>query len=480
MAGNSTQANYPSMHSPRKPTESDPTINQTPPDYLSNWKEDLFADGLPFYDLLVLIDSHIDLFKRRTIDPIKVEWETRAKPLTDEWLTKAHQAIESKIKVRKNINPADLDKNGIESSMSARNPLRAQNERELREFAERELREFVEKIKIRRERIQTHWNDSKTISLREKTSFFLGVQNVLITALLLAFWPQLIPLSYTLQAAYYLPLRIYTYRKMAYHYFLFDICYVINGLCLIFIWIWPSNTILFQACYGLAHGPSAIAIATWRNSLVFHSVEKVTSLFIHIYPALVFTVIRHFYPNAPERFPALKELDTISVTKTLTICSTIYIVWQTMYYRFVIIARAQKISKEGRPTSFTYLLNSKTGLISKLLRSVRPAWRANGFMIAQYIYTIVTMLPALLWFYQSKVLSGIFLWLMFSVSVWNGASFYMEVFGRRFEKELNNLKQEIDKLNKVESEEESSLVLVSPPAEEVVSSPLEPRHAKSS
>jgi hypothetical protein len=100
------------MHSPRKPTESDPTINQTPPDYLSNWKEDLFADGLPFYDLLVLIDSHIDLFKRRTIDPIKVEWETRAKPLTDEWLTKAHQAIESKIKVRKNINPADLDKNG--------------------------------------------------------------------------------------------------------------------------------------------------------------------------------------------------------------------------------------------------------------------------------------------------------------------------------------------------------------------------------
>jgi hypothetical protein len=51
---------------------------------------------------------------------------------------------------------------GIESSMSARNPLRAQNERELREFAERELREFVEKIKIRRERIQTHWNDSKS------------------------------------------------------------------------------------------------------------------------------------------------------------------------------------------------------------------------------------------------------------------------------------------------------------------------------
>ncbi|POW08739.1 hypothetical protein PSHT_09431 [Puccinia striiformis] len=449
------------MNSPSKPTDNEPRprFSHTP-DYLNNFKEDLFGDGLPFYDLLVFIDSHIDLFKRRTIDPIKVEWETRAKPLTDEWLTKAHQAIESKIKVRKSQLLGDDQKNGVDTSLGGK-PLRAHTERELREFAERELKEFVEKIKIRRERIQTHWNDSKTVSLREKTSFFIGVQNVLITALLLAFWPELIPLSYTLQAAYYLPLRIYTYRKLAYHYFLFDICYVINGLCLIFLWVWPSNAILFQACYGLAHGPSAIAIATWRNSLVFHSVEKVTSLFIHIYPALVFTVIRHFYPNATERFPALKELDTISLTKTLTICSTIYI--------------SPKDFQGGRPTSFTYLLNSKTGLISKLLRSVRPAWRANGFMIAQYIYTIVTMLPALLWFYQSKVLSGLFLWLMFSVSVWNGASFYMEVFGRRFEKELNNLKQEIDKLNKVEAD---SLGLINSPAEEVVSSPLETAHEK--
>ncbi|POW05457.1 hypothetical protein PSTT_09710 [Puccinia striiformis] len=427
------------MNSPSKPTDNEPRprFSHTP-DYLNNFKEDLFGDGLPFYDLLVFIDSHIDLFKRRTIDPIKVEWETRAKPLTDEWLTKAHQAIESKIKVRKSVDTSLAGK-----------PLRAHTERELREFAERELKEFVEKIKIRRERIQTHWNDSKTVSLREKTSFFIGVQNVLITALLLAFWPELIPLSYTLQAAYYLPLNLHV-SKAGLSLFL-----VRHLLC--------DQWIMFDILMGLAFEcdplPSLLWLGSWAFSNSYrhleeffsvHSVEKVTSLFIHIYPALVFTVIRHFYPNATERFPALKELDTISLTKTLTICSTIYIVWQTMYYKFVIIARAQRFRR-------------------------RPAWRANGFMIAQYIYTIVTMLPALLWFYQSKVLSGLFLWLMFSVSVWNGASFYMEVFGRRFEKELNNLKQEIDKLNKVEAD---SLGLINSPAEEVVSSPLETAHEK--
>lgn len=40
------------------------------------------------------------------------------------------------------------------------------------------------------------------VSLREKASFFFSVNNVLGTALLLAFWPEYIPLSYTLQAAY--------------------------------------------------------------------------------------------------------------------------------------------------------------------------------------------------------------------------------------------------------------------------------------
>ncbi|KAG0146851.1 hypothetical protein CROQUDRAFT_106857 [Cronartium quercuum f. sp. fusiforme G11] len=457
------------------------------PGQLNNWKEDLFGDGLPFYDLLVSLDAHLDLFKRRTIDPIKLEWETRSKPIKEEWKARAKEAqlvIESTFnhhhhhEITKQNQSSDSISSfstgfSIALSEAQKRTLKSsiERERELREFAERELREFKEKLKIRRDQIQSRWNDSKTVSLREKASFFFSVNNVLGTALLLAFWPEYIPLSYTLQAAYYLPLRIYTYRKQAYHYFLFDLCYVVNGLTLLFLWIWPSNALLFQACYGLAHGPSAFAIATWRNSLVFHSVEKVTSLFIHIYPALVFTVIRHFDPNASKRYPALNDLQTISVTRTLIICSTVHIVWQTLYYRYVIIARAKKIEAGGRPTSFTYLLNSKSGLISKLLKSIKPENRANSFMISQYFYTLLTILPSLLWFFNSKTLSGLFLWIMFSVSVWNGASFYMEVFGRRFEKELNALRKDYESLNRdsvaidqqqqqVQQLEEESLKLV--------------------
>lgn len=71
--------------------------------------------------------------------------------------------------------------------------------------------------------------------------------------------------------------------------------------------MFPSSTRLFVCCYLLTMGkatpvsqlgradcagPIASAIITWRNSMVFHSLDKVISLFIHMYPPVVLTVIK--------------------------------------------------------------------------------------------------------------------------------------------------------------------------------------------
>ena len=60
----------------------------------------------------------------------------------------------------------------------------------------------------------------------------------------------------------------------------------------VYFWFFPRSAALFIACYCLSHGSLASAVITWRNSLVFHDQDKVTSLFIHIYAPLSFTVIR--------------------------------------------------------------------------------------------------------------------------------------------------------------------------------------------
>lgn len=314
---------------------------------------------------------------------------------------------------------------------------------QLAENFDREVKNFKLKVQTRMTRLSASWQSAKVVRTREKVSFFLGVMTLLLSALLFGLAPQWIHVVYTVIAAVLLPLRAYTYKKRAFHYFLFDLCYYITIVNFIYIWIFPNSAALFVACYCMSHGSLASAVITWRNSLVFHDSDKVTSLFVHIYAPLTFTVIRHFYPGAHDRFPALQELPYLNPYKALLLSSVIYIVWQGLYWKFVLVDRRAKIASGQRTTSFSFLLNDKRGVIGRSLSSVPPQFRELAFMTGQLVYGILTEIPAVFLLYDSPRWSGGFLVLIFGVSVWNGGGFYIEVFGRKFERELEAMRKEL-------------------------------------
>lgn len=57
-----------------------------------------------------------------------------------------------------------------------------------------------------------------------------------------------------------------------------------------------------------------------------------------------------------------------------------YLVWQLLYFRYVIVARKEKI-KQGRATSFTFLINDKKRLVGKIAAKVPEQWREAAFMV---------------------------------------------------------------------------------------------------
>lgn len=65
-------------------------------------------------------------------------------------------------------------------------------------------------------------------------------------------------------------------------------------------------------------------------------------------------------------------------------------------------------------------------------------------MLIQYTYACLTMVPCPIWFW-SRWASGGFLTVVFIWSVYNGANYYIEVFGKRFQKELEALKKDVAK-----------------------------------
>ena len=139
-----------------------------------------------------------------------------------------------------------------------------------------QLDKYRKRMKISVDRLGIRWNDTKAVTAREKLSFIAGVFNIFISGYLIGAHPECFYYWFTAQLCYFMPIRWYTYHKRGYHYFLADMCYFVNFLLLLSVWVVPQSKRLFISTYCLAYGNNAVAIAMWRNSMVFHSLDKVT------------------------------------------------------------------------------------------------------------------------------------------------------------------------------------------------------------
>lgn len=321
--------------------------------------------------------------------------------------------------------------------------------------ADEQLEKYRKRMKQSVDKLGRQWNDTKVITMREKVSFICGVMNIFISGYLIGAYPEYFHIWYTAQLVYFMPIRFYTYRKRGYHYFLADLCYFVNLLLFLSIWLFPASKRLFIAAYCLAFGNNAVAIIMWRNSLVFHDFDKVTSLFIHIMPCATLHCITHLFPPEAqrERFPALWTVKTSppgsptaygNLISMLAWSTIPYAVWQMSYYFFITVRRRDKIAA-GRPTSFTWLRRSYSKTwIGRIVLSLPNGLQEFAFMVIQYLYAVLTMLPCPLWFYSRWASAG-FLMIVFTWSVYNGSTYYIDVFGKRFQKELEAMKAEVAK-----------------------------------
>ena len=319
--------------------------------------------------------------------------------------------------------------------------------------ADEQLVRYKKQMRTRIDKLGKQWTDTKTISVREKISFIFGVMNIFISGYLIGAWPEYFHIWYTVQLLYFMPIRFLIYRRRGYHYFLADLCYFVNFLLAFSLWVFPGSKRLFMAAYCLAFGNNAVAIVMWRNSLVFHSFDKVTSLFIHIMPCATLHCVVHLFDpeRQKDRFPAIwtikhsppgSPIAYANVISMLLWSSVPYACWQLLYYFLITVRRREKIAA-GRPTSFTWLRKSYSKTwIGRIVLSL-PNWlQEPAFMMIQYSYALLTMLPYPLWF-LSRWASASFLLFIFGWSIYNGATYYIDVFGKRFQKELEAMKAEM-------------------------------------
>ena len=291
---------------------------------------------------------------------------------------------------------------------------------------------------------------SKELKTRDKAVFTAGVLNVVLLVYFSGKYPWIMPYFYTIKFPLLMIIRLYSFCQQNAQYYLLDWCYFANLLVLVFLWS-PLRTDpnWFTVVFCIAHGNLPWAVWLFRNSLVFHSLERITSCFIHISPMLVMWCLRwegHLF-EADQRWSVcdpytgtavvtrwnVNTTDMPSSVSSLPGCSSIlwtlgmpvlcYIGWFLLYGCLMLVLKPD-LTKYG--TTYTYM--TKKGL-GKKIRHLPLGWL--WYSVINTLFSAGMIAPAVLFLYYEWV-NFAFVVLILIIASWNGGSFYVEVFSRKY------------------------------------------------
>lgn len=121
--------------------------------------------------------------------------------------------------------------------------------------------------------------------LVDKISFILGVLLLITTTYMLGRYPHsYFYYHHIITVTILVLIRLFNYRKKGWHYYLFDFCYFANFAMIYFLIFAPKNDLLFKIFFVFANGPFGLAIAAFKNSMIFHRLDNLTSISIHLIP----------------------------------------------------------------------------------------------------------------------------------------------------------------------------------------------------
>lgn len=286
----------------------------------------------------------------------------------------------------------------------------------------------------------------KNSSQLEKLVYPFTLVNIFFIGLIMGEFREWFHVFYTIMLAILMPIRFYTYYKTANHYFMADLCYFVNAMCMAYIWGFPNSKSLFHSCFALTFGTLCFAVITWRNSLVLHSIDKITSCFIHIIPPCSMYVIYHGLPESYKelRFTgARSDPSSVGLRWNIMWTSWYYLVWQCLYHYFITMRKSSKIKSGKRMTSFEYLTTHQyKNFWAVKLPSPLPMIM---YTLLQYLYQLFTMLLCGVWL-KYKIAAAVFLILIFACAARNGATYYVDYYGKHYDKEVNALREEVEVL----------------------------------
>lgn len=212
-----------------------------------------------------------------------------------------------------------------------------------------------------------------------------------------------------------------------------ELCYFGNFLGMIHVWLYPESIGQRHLAFAFASGPLMFSIAAMRNSLVFHDVDKSTTLMMHASPAMAAWTLR-WYDTVNVSMAPLSLADGLRelVAKPVGF----YMIWVVAYYLVVFKYCNARIRREGGVTMFDIMVPKdpakiKRSTVLTFITSFSVPWQPIVYLTFHASMATLSFLPVVLCWNHFAVHTTLLLGLL-ALSIWNGGTFYFKVFAKKY------------------------------------------------
>lgn len=193
--------------------------------------------------------------------------------------------------------------------------------------------------------------------LADKVGFVMGTLIIISFSFMIGRFPHdLFYHYYVALTLLMLAIRYAHYYSLHWHYYISDFCYFANALVIVLLTVSPKSSWLIKMCFLFSEGAIAVSIKIFRNSLVFHKIDTLTSLFIHLFPMLMMYHIRWFtipaqidLPLEEQKFTLLIEEDSwfSYLISMVFIPMVFYGIWSVNYSILNFKIAKERIKRKG-------------------------------------------------------------------------------------------------------------------------------------
>ncbi|XP_052773799.1 uncharacterized protein LOC128212401 [Mya arenaria] len=255
----------------------------------------------------------------------------------------------------------------------------------------------------------------------EKLVYVAATLGILVLTLVVSSQQWAMPFLFAVLSPLIIGIRMIFYWKLKWQYFMIDFCYFANALTYVFLWF-PEHENLYRAVFAVANGPVLVAAAVYRNSLVFHHHDKLTSCYIHFMPPLL-TFCARWFPAQTSLFwcrTFAAEVPPFSPVWMYAVPFVFFLLHSVTYF---LIVNVFVKPEDPYVTSYAYL-----AVKYERLNCIGGKWgQALAYYSLNWLFCLCS-LPVAILAYTSFPAHCALIVFAFLVVVWNGATYYMHVF----------------------------------------------------